>query len=301
MRFPAFAYLCQLLFANVRKSAWILCLCLLGISCLEQPDCYNLTNNTVRIAFRKIADGSLDSIVLVQTGIQGLDSAFVSSSDPTKRNVVTNLAFSIDYKTDQTLFYVTDLEKTRALQLAYSVKPQFVSEECGPRFVVSDLDVIGTTADSVRITSETPGYSTGGGTNINVYRCPRTNIVKLALRQLILPDTIRKDTIAIIQTQLDHQLPVLDVVTGNLSFIKLPLNLQANATQVTFELAAESKSILFTYELVEKTVYKVCGPQIFIRNLQATSTDFEVKLEETTKYVADSIYDPPRINFELRQ
>jgi len=274
-------------------------LTLAAFSCLDQPDCYNLTNSTVTFAFRKIADGAADTLLVLETKLFGLDSAFIDSD--TIKIPIEGTAFQlpIDYLTDRTSFSIKEIEKTSLLELGYTVQTQFVSEECGPRFVISDLTVLSSDTDSVRITSGTPG----SGTSVTIYRCPRTNLVKIAFKEFITADTIRKDTVNIISTNITDPIILLYPVTGEVSFLKLPLDLAASTTQVDFVLEGDlQRSITFKYDRIQATRYAVCGEQTFITNLRVVDTNFDDLREiTTTRYTADSIYDPPRINFEIIQ
>ena len=52
---------------------------------------------------------------------------------------------------------------------------QFVSEDCGERYIFSDLKILEYDFDSVRIVNPTP--TAPASTNIEIYRCPRTNLM----------------------------------------------------------------------------------------------------------------------------
>lgn len=292
MRFPALGYLCQLLLANVRKSAWILCLCLLGVSCLEQPDCFNLINNTLNISYRKISDGALDTVAIESVSIVGLDSVFSST--------VRGVTVPLDFTVNSVSVVLDQADKTRLLDIGYKVQPQFVSEECGPRFGLSNLSISSPSGDSVRVLSGTPG---GTGSHVAVYRCPRNNVVRLAFRQNAASGEIR-DTLGITSTAVDFEPIFYYPVTGAaLNFINLPLNVASTSTQVTLELAdpVRTATLTFTYEIVNKTVYKICGEQPFIRNVQVSADIVTIKSISSINYKTDSIYDPPKINFALFQ
>jgi hypothetical protein len=282
----------------VKKTSWIWVFTFLGISCLDQPDCYNLTNSNITIAFRKIADGRADTVVVLERFFQSrdLNGAFID----TDTVIVTSLDFPIDYLTNGTNYSIKEIEKTNILELGYKVQTQFVSEECGPRFFVSDLMMLSSDTDSARVTSAIPG----SGSNVTIYRCPRTNLVKVAIQT---PNSttaaLRKDTINILSSTVDDPLTLLYPVTGELSFLKLPLDLTANTTKVDFVLEGNlPRSITFEYDRIQATRYAVCGEQTFITNLQVTATNFnDLREITTTRYKADSIYDPPRINFAIIQ
>lgn len=288
----AFPYLCQLLMIKVRKSAVILVLWALFGACLDQPDCYNLTNNTVNITYRKIFDGALDTVAMESVTIVGIDSIFSLDGRGTR--------IPLDFTETGVSVVLDAVEGTRIIDLGYKVQPQFVSEECGPRFAFSGLTASSSTGDSVRILSGTPG---GDASHVAIYRCPRNNFVRLAFKQVVDEDDV-KDTVSIASTAANFEaLPAFYPTNGALSHINLPLNLNATSTQITLELSNPSRlaTLTFTYDLVQKTVFQICGEQTFIANVQVSSDVFEFKKIETTRYVADSIYDPPKINFAAFQ
>ncbi|GCC52632.1 hypothetical protein SanaruYs_28690 [Chryseotalea sanaruensis] len=276
---------------KVRKSAVILVLWALFGACLDQPDCYNLTNNTVNISYRKIFDGALDTVAIESVTIVGFDSVFKS----TNRAVTIPLDFT---KTGVSVV-LDAVEGTRLIDLGYKVQPQFVSEECGPRFLFSELTASSPSGDSVRILSGTPG---GEASHVAIYRCPRNNFVRLAFKQVVDEDNV-KDTVSIASTAANFEALTYYPISGELSYMNLPLNLNTTSTQITLELSNPSRvaTLTFNYDLVQKTVFQVCGEQTFIANVQVSSDVFEFKKIETTRYVADSIYDPPKINFAAFQ
>ncbi|NBP71015.1 MAG: hypothetical protein EBU52_20040, partial [Cytophagia bacterium] len=154
-----FPYLCQLLMVKVRKSAVILVFVALFGACLDQPDCYNLTNNTVNISYRKIFDGALDTVAIESVTIVGADSLFSS----TNRGVT----IPIDFTKTGVSVVLDAVEGTRLIDLGYKVQPQFVSEECGPRFAFSQLTASSPSGDSVRVLASTPG---GAASHVAIYR-----------------------------------------------------------------------------------------------------------------------------------
>lgn len=296
MRFPGIVYLCPLFVPNVRKSSWILCLCVLSISCLDQPDCYNLTNNSIDISFRKMFDGTLDTVVMVDNRIVGLDSSFSTTTDPPTRQT-----FPIDYTVTRQEMELVDVERTRRIAIGYTVQKQFVSDVCTPRFFISNLQNLPESNDSVKILSSIAGE---GGPHVAVYRCPRPNIVRVAFQQL-LNGKIAKDTVSIADADVIDRPEYLPVsfypVTGSLSYINLPLQENATTTQFAFVIEDVVKLMTFTYDTVQATVFERCGVQTFITNLQLVSDIGTVNLAEGVKHKADSIYDPPKINFAILQ
>lgn len=291
LRLTPFPYLCQLLMVKVRKSAFILVLWALFAACLDQPDCYNLTNNTINISYRKIFDGALDTVAIESVTITGIDSVF----EGTEKAVTIPLDFT---KTGVSVV-LEALEGTRLIDLGYKVQPQFVSEECGPRFAFSALTASSPSGDSVRVLSGTPG---GDASHVAIYRCPRNNFVRLAFKQVVDQDDV-KDTVSVAGTTANFEALTYYPLDGDLSYMNLPLNMDAPSTQIVLTLSNPERvaTLTFTYDLVRKTVFEICGEQTFITNVQVSSDIFEFKKIAATRYVADSIYDPPKTNFAAFQ
>ena len=148
---------------------------LLSFSCLDQPDCFQLNNNIVGISFRVIGTGDQDTVGVFGVHLGGTDSVFF------KNTLFTRTGLPLNYKFDQTEIIFQRPEQNDTLLLGYSVGTQFVSEDCGARYILSDIDLLRHTFDSVRIVSRSPGRSAQN--NIEVFRCPRTGIMNIAFRQ----------------------------------------------------------------------------------------------------------------------
>jgi hypothetical protein len=286
-----FRYLCQLLMVKVRKSAFILVFGALFGACLDQPDCYNLTNNTVNISYRKIFDGALDTVAIESVSIVGIESIFNGTNQA--------VTVPLDFTEAGVSVVLNAVEGTRLIDLGYKVQPQFVSEECGPRFAFSQLTASSPSGDSVRVLSDIPG---GAASHVAIYRCPRNNFVRLAFQQVVDEDNV-KDTVSVSGTTANFEALTYYPLSGDLSYMNLPLNLNATSTQITLNLSNPNRVALltFTYDLVRKTVFEICGEQTFITNVKVSSDIFDFKTIEASRYVSDSIYDPPKINFAAFQ
>ncbi len=241
-------------------------------------------------------DGTLDTVVMVDNRIVGLDSSFSTTTDPPTRQT-----FPIDYTVTRQEMELVDVERTRRIAIGYTVQKQFVSDVCTPRFFISNLQNLPESNDSVKILSSIAGE---GGPHVAVYRCPRPNIVRVAFQQL-LNGKIAKDTVSIADADVIDRPEYLPVsfypVTGSLSYINLPLQENATTTQFAFVIEDVVKLMTFTYDTVQATVFERCGVQTFITNLQLVSDIGTVNLAEGVKHKADSIYDPPKINFAILQ
>lgn len=238
-------------------------------------------------------DGTLDSVIVLNSKIVGVDSLFATS--------LSSVTFPLDYSVNEQSFEIVDIERTRIFDANYRVQSQFVSEECGPRFLLSNLEATSSSNDSVRVLLSRPG---GSAAHVALYRCPRTNIVRVAFRQIVNEKVIR-DTLDVSATDIDDLIDYQPVqfykVVGKLSFINIPLDITQNTSQFTFRVGAEDKTMTFTYDRISKEIFEKCGTQTFITNLQLVSDIGSVESIVTRKYVSDSIYDPPKINFAVFQ
>jgi hypothetical protein len=241
-------------------------------------------------------DGTLDSVIMVDSRIVGLDSSF-SSPD----TAYVGLTFPVDFTVTRQDIEIVDVERTRLVALEYTVQKQFVSEECTPRFFLSNLQGLPESSDSTKILSSILG---DGGPHVAVYRCPRPNIVRVAF-QRVIDGKVAKDTLTITETSADDMPEYVPVayypVKGSLSYINLPLQENTTSTQFTFTINDVAKTMTFTYDFVPATKFERCGVQNFITNLKLESDIGTVKLAEGAKHQADSIYDPPKINFAIIQ
>ncbi len=272
-----------------RKVAWFIVFAVLAVSCLNDPDCYNLNNNVVGISFRKIFDGKADTVAMIAVRADGTDSVFYDYK------LLSGILFPLNYLDNKTKIYFQQPDGTRSLALSYLSKAQFVSEDCGERFVLSDLKIDASDFDSTRLLSST--LTKDPSTNIFLYRCPVNNLVKFSFRQLFLEaDTLGKPldvTVTGITADYAGQLYAADTFNT----VKVPLNPAAVTTAFTFNFTAGStfatgpKSISFNYTKSKRTLFEICGEQDFYSKLSIASTDFPI-----VKLVRDTIQDPPLTN-----
>src|SRR6186713_2105740 len=132
----------------MRRAFWFVLFLLMAVSCLDQPDCFRQNINLMGLSFKKISGGKADTLdVMVAVDAVGKFYDGV---------LTTGLSLPLDYLNNQTSFsfsirekgYLADEVKTYSLVFGHDSKPQFVSEECGQRFVVSNLRINSKTFDS---------------------------------------------------------------------------------------------------------------------------------------------------------
>lgn len=272
---------------------WFAFLLILSVSCLDDPDCYQLHNNYLGITFRVIGTGQVDSTYL--KNVEGAG----------KEGFYPYLNYQLNYFQEQAEFGFEGETETNRLLINYTVKNQFVSEDCGSRFVLSDVTIADHTFDSARVVNATPAKGLGGP-NIDLYRCPETDLLTLSFNQLYASSN------GIIVSNksskpVSHKFTVTsDFSSGNVfddraATLYLPVNLQKKSVQYDFTRARSSDSLVITYETVTETRYKACNEQTFVNALKAVSHSFDsvsygLNSLDEPQY---SILDPQVVNFRV--
>lgn len=276
----------------IKKVAWFSFFTLLAVSCLDDPDCYNLSLNVIGISFRKIAGDKADTVALIGVSMEGTDSVFSPNT------LVNGILVPLNYLQNQSTIVFSrpaiDGSFTNTLVLGYNAKAQFVSEDCGERYVVSDLAVVSSDFDSTRLVSKTP--TKNPSTNIIIYRCPIPNFVRFSFKQW---NTDEEDTLgSALTAQLNG---ITDDFTSYVFFggqkvstVRLPLNTNLNSTAFNFDFVDYgATSITLNYSSVAQTLYTTCGEQKFFSDLSIADYDSEF---DKVQLVKDSIQDPPVTN-----
>lgn len=152
---------------------------LLALSCLEEPDCIALNNNIVGLTFVSLDDEvgdtiTIDSIFInYQKVLYTVDDGQVtyqSFTDTTEDASITvsSLVLPLDYFENETTFVFGFGDDNDTLKLSYDVQVQYVSEDCGERYILSKLQAEGIGIDSLRVVSNKPGNSTSSK-NVEIY------------------------------------------------------------------------------------------------------------------------------------
>src|SRR5690606_23043742 len=162
---------------TVKKTTWFIFLLFLGVSCLDDPDCFRLTNNFIGVAFRVMGSGKLDTVALFGIESKGLRFPVADTA------LATGVELELNIFENQTEFTFIRPGQTNHLTLGYQLQTQFVSDDCGPRYLLSNLQMIESDfADSVRIVTKTP--SRRGGRHVEIFRCPHPDSLGVSFRQL---------------------------------------------------------------------------------------------------------------------
>lgn len=276
---------------TVKKTTWFLILLFFAVSCLDQPECYLLNNNVIGIAFRVMGSGSLDSVKLSQVLVNGIpiksDKAPFEPFDKSYDSLVTGVQVDLNYFEKSSVITLNSTTAENTILAGYELQTQFVSEECGPRYILSSLNVLETTYDSIRIVNNTPSRS-ADSRHIEIFRCPITDTLRMSFQQLYLPATSATSSTAIAGRATGADLASI-LVNGSTQLyvdtrqttVDLPVNLEDFSTTYTYNFAGDfgydnpARTIRVQYKKETFERFKGCGVQTFVTGLDVQSTDFD--------------------------
>lgn len=266
----------------VKKSGWFLVMLIATASCLDEPECFSLNNNVIGVSFRKMSNRQADTLYLLSVTAPGkTDSLFVGAEGP---EALTGLDMPLNFYEDTTDFVFTAYEGIYPFQAVYNAKAQFVSEECGERYVLSDLR-INTSFDSVRLLNTEPKHGYQQGNTLEIYTCPRVNEVKFKFSSTVVVAQVLVDNAPTPAVQYDR----------TVSFLRVPLNATQSQSKVTVILEdGTSKEITLQYSRTARTFFNACGEQTILHDLTAIESTFT-----TVAVLNDSIQDSGIPNIAL--
>jgi hypothetical protein len=272
---------------TVKKTTWFLFLLFFVISCLDDPECFELRNDVIGVAFRVMGSGSLDSVFLRDAYVNGLEFPIAEGGQ-----VLTNLYLPLNYFETQTDFRFVHEKVENTLKAGYQNQVQYVSDDCGPRYTLSNLAALENSYDSVRIVNSTPSAEnksspSSQGRHIEIFRCPVTDTMKVSFNQLSY--TISETGVIDINSEPVGADLTSIVVDGSAvlypdsrkTTVKLPVDLNSLTTAYTVNFSSDfgynepSRAFEVTYEKTTEERYRMCGVQTFV-------TDLLIKEEEST-------------------
>ncbi len=275
----------------VKKNTWVLFFGIMAISCLDQPDCYRLNSDEIGISFRVLGTNKADAVSL--TGIQV--NNIIGYPDTT----LSSFLIPLNYLENETSLSIAGTGVNGSMLLKYLSQAQFVSDECGPRFILSNLSIAEKSGfDSVRLlTSElnNPPYI-----NIEIYRCPTTNLVKFDFHQLYVSTNGKKTSqpllININNIKADYSGELFYLNTA-LNTMTLPVDLKTGASDFFITSNGQVDTVALIYTLKEEERYNVCPLSTYVSGMQVTSPDLDsVSIAIVDKKKIDAPQDPATTN-----
>jgi hypothetical protein len=273
----------------MKRASWFTFLVLLSISCLDSPDCFELNYNLIGISYKVMGTGKSDTLRFYTIRISGTDSVFIPGSSS------TTVGFPLDFTHDETKIFFDGIRGKDTLHFGYNVNAQFVSEDCGSRFVLTDLELLKSTFDSVRLLSRDPGNR--AGVNLEIYRCPRTDTMTIAFRQLTVSSTGARSSQAM-SVALESITPDFTGVplyeNQRASTVYLPVNLSDSNMVFTFELLdGTTRKVNLDYTLTTTVRFKSCGEQTYATLMKILESDENFAFD-SVGFVLDDLGRPIR-------
>jgi hypothetical protein len=273
----------------------------LGASCLDNPDCFQLNNNILGVSFKVIGSGAADTLTI--TRINASSGSGLTLTDTTKKTGSNNLSLPLNNFVDTTAFTFYTTRGQKFLSVGYQVKTQFVSEDCGSKFVLSDLKVVRHNFDSVRVVSSSPATASGGS-NVEIYRCPVTNFFGITHYQLTYSSNKKA---SVVSTKPYENIQAVNTSGGILQSSStgttlLPVDLKNDSTNYVFRVDSEvAKHLKVTYTKTSEVRYRACGEQTYITNLKIKSTDFDSIsfAQDANGNAVTSLSDPAKISLRV--
>lgn len=288
---------------SMKRTGWFIFFLILAASCLDDPDCFQLNNNYLGVSFYVMGSGGADTLKATEIVLSGASVVYADTA--------TSVSLPLNYTTTNTDIIITRADGSKdTLNVTYSAQMQYVSEDCGSRYILGGLAVTEHSFDSIRLVSDVPTKS--GGTNIAVYRCPQITTMGLTLQQLYISGTTtqsattRSTEFNSITADFSGEKLYVDKTASTLY---LPVDLNTEKTSYTFDFADDFglketvRKLVVNYKIHNVERYKQCGTQKFIDSLyiDKTQTTFDtaaIALDSDGDSLS-TIQDPAVVNVKL--
>ncbi|HEY0739981.1 MAG TPA: hypothetical protein VGD40_00915 [Chryseosolibacter sp.] len=230
------------------------------------------------LTFRKLSNRSADTLGITSVYLPEANVELIPREGTTSIDVPVNL-----YSTS-TLIVVQAAGIQYDITVNYLTKTQFVSEDCGAKFVLSELQAVSETFDSVRVSSSVPKPLNASGTNIEIFRCPNTSLLKIQFASAVAISTIEGSHIGTIAGPSEAT-----------TTLTLPLNTAEPLSTFIFTFSdGLKKTLSVAYELETDELFNACGEQVLVSQLALTTHDFT-----TATLARPAIQDSNQPNIEI--
>ncbi len=283
---------------KLKKSSWFLFFSVLAFSCLDQPDCFRLNSDQIGISLKVLGTNKADVVTL-----SGIDIAGVGDIVGTDISL-SSFLIPLNYLANETGITISGDKINGTLLLKYLSQAQFVSDECGPRYILSNLTIDQRVGfDSVRLVTNqvaNPPYI-----NIEIYRCPTTNLVKFDFYQLYIATNGKKSS-QLLSVDIDSIAPgysndlyYQDSITNT---VTLPINLNTGSSDFNMSINGKLNTLSLDYTLTDEERYNVCPIATYASGMSASSVEFDsVSIALVDKKVVDAPQDPATTNVLIFQ
>jgi len=126
----------------------------LSSSCLDTAECIKNGDTTLVIRFKQLSDGKPDTVALYNVAAEGADSVFYKTEPDVLNTLIDTVKLAVNPYAEETLFTFLFEAKTVTLRVGYKNEIRFISEECGSDLVQTNLTILETQFDSVRVVNK---------------------------------------------------------------------------------------------------------------------------------------------------
>jgi len=280
----------------MKKFTWSVFIAIIAISCLNEPNCYQLDNGNIFLTF-EVLGFAADKDTLLDVRTSGTDSIFYPNT------IVSKVELPLNPNTKgQTYIFRWSNGTTDTLSLGYASKVRYVSEDCGQSYVFNNLHLRDTSSfDSVRIVNTTP--TNPSSVNIVIYRC--ANADRTGVKFKTLEGKTEVDSVLQVNSVTSDYGGQVDFSSSTSSFF-LPLNRKASTTTFEFALKGGGKETLsFIYSRQTRlSPVHGCDSVTFFSKIKIEATSFDTTATRliktsTSGSPSTSTKDPAIINFEI--
>jgi len=281
----------------MKKVTWFVFLSIIAISCLNEPDCYQLDNDEIGLVFSVMEFGE-DIDTLRDIRISSTESVFYPNT------IISAVLLPLNPNLDE-LEYIFQWENGSidTLLLRYKSQIQYVSEDCGQRYVFNNLNPVSSSFDSVRIVNASPGYP--ASTNLVIYRCAKPDVGGVRFKRK--EGTTESDSVLTVSAVVADFITDTQVKQVGPSFY-LPLNKSADTTTFEFKMAdGDVENLSLSYRrLTRKSPIQDCESVTFFSRIKIVATSFDTT---STRFIntapsgsvikSTNTRDPAIINFDI--
>jgi hypothetical protein len=254
-------------FQTVKKTSWFLFFLIFAVSCLDDPDCFLLNNDVIGISFQVLGSSAADSLHFNSLSINGTE---VFNRD----TAVAYLPIFASRDTARIKLDFLSRGELKTIEFSYESKVQFVSEECGPRYIYDNLLVQNSNFDQVVLLNITPGRD-ASTLNAVIYRCPKPDTMGVSFLELTLPlagaATSRPISAALNSVTVNG---TTQIYQGEIvSTLKLPVNPDDIKSKYVFDFADDFgygetiRTLDVGYRVTSEMRFEACGVQDFVDSL----------------------------------
>ncbi|HMP98139.1 MAG TPA: hypothetical protein PKC24_00070 [Cyclobacteriaceae bacterium] len=270
--------------AFFRAFTFLFSVWLLG-ACVNEPDCLDQRITDVQFAFRKMFDGRADTVFISGIQIEGRPEIFWPN------RLSAGVIMPMNPYGNEIRYFIEQASGTKQLDLTYNRRLQLITEDCGERILLEDVQIVAHNFDSVRVINLEQSNPVA---RVEIFRCPQPRDFRFIFRTFDANDNKISEQVLVESISANFiEEPILS--NANIRAANLPLNLNDDVAAYYFEFPSGARDTLFiSYNALQRNLFKVCGATTLYNQLDVVYSTFG-----ETVVVRDSIREPAIINIEI--